>query len=318
VADRVFRSIVLLAAFALLPLALALALTLFPGAVQRALHGSDAFIQTCLAALYGLGQRLPPLGIVVAALALSTVGLGSARALALLMRTRALTRSCTPMPLPPRLASSAQRLGIVREIVLFDAPVAAAFTAGGAIRSRIFVSAGALAVLYADELEAVLLHERAHLIRGDAFRVAVARVLAGALFFLPLVDELRRRFEVGMELDADRAVITAQRGVSALASALARLGTAAPLRTQDVAVGAWSCASARIGQLEGRDPGALLSGPSRRASSITALGLVALFALASGQALRANIVPAAAWGASDAPMSANVHVCPVPLEGPLF
>lgn len=316
-ADRAFRQLLLLAVVVTVPLALAIALTLFPGAVQRALHGSDAFVQTCLAALYGLGQRLPPIGTAVLAIALAAATAGAARVIALMIRTRAFTSGCVRVPSPPRLASIADRLGVGGRVVLFDAPVAIAFTAG-LLRPRIYVSTPALSDLGEDEIEAVVLHERAHLERSDPLRIAVVRLLASALFFVPLAEELRRRFEVAKELDADRAVIATQRRMTPLAAALERLGGAAPLRTQHLAVGAWSCASARVGQLEGVEVASLLPSVSARAGWLTAFALAALIALAFGQAIRANIVPAAAWDLSGALTSANVHICPLPLEGPLF
>lgn len=316
-ADRAFRNIVLLAVAVLLPLGPALAITLFPGAVQTALHGSDAFVQTCLAALYGLGQQLPPIGVAVIALFLAAMVAGAARAAALVSRTRALTGSCIAVPIPERLSATAQGLGLGHALVAFEAPVAMAFTAG-LVRPRIFVSTATLDLLAPDELEAVLLHERAHLQRADPLRIALARLIASALFFLPLADELRRRFEVAKELDADRAVLEAQRRVAPLAGALERLGTAAPLRSRHVAVGAWSCASARVGQLEGAPPATLLPSQSARAVWITVLVLAGLFALALSQAARANIVPAAAWDLSGAPVSASIHACPLPAEGPLL
>lgn len=316
-ADRAFRQLLLLTVVVAVPLVLALALTLFPGTVQRVLHGSDAFVQTCLAGLYGLGQRLPPVGIAILALALGAATAGSARALALVIRTRTFTSGCVGVPASPCLASITDRLGIAGRVVLFDAPVATAFTAG-LLRPRIYVSTPALTDLGQDELEAVLLHERAHLERSDPLRIAVVRLLASALFFVPLAEELCRRFEVAKELDADRAVTATQRRIAPLAAALERLGGAAALRTEHLAVGAWSCASARIGQLEGAEVAALLPSAPARASWLTALALTALIALAFGQALRANIVPAAAWELLGAPMSASIHVCPLPLEGPLF
>lgn len=316
-ADRAFRQLLVLTVAVAVPLALALALTLLPGAVQRALHGSDAFVQTCLAALYGLGQRLPPIGTVVLAVALTAATAGMARALALVIRTRAFTSGCVRMPSPSSLASMTDRLGIGGRVVVFDAPIATAFTAG-LLHPRIYVSNSALWDLGQDELEAVLLHERAHLERSDPIRIAIVRLLASGLFYVPLAEELRRRFEIAKELDADRAVIATQRGIAPLAAALERMGRAAPLRTQHLAVGAWSCASARIGQLEGADSAALLPAVPARAGWLTAFALTALIALAFGQAMRANIVPAAAWELSGAPMSASIHVCPLPLEGPLF
>lgn len=313
-ADREFRNILLLAIAALLPLGLALTLTLFPGMLQRALHGSDAFVQTCIAALYGVGQRLPPIGLAVLTVFLAAAAAGTARAAALVSRTRALTAGCTAVPVPERLGATAQRLGLARALVVFEAPVATAFTAG-LIRPRVFVSTAALDLLTTDEIEAVLLHERAHMQHSDPLRMTLARLIASLLFFLPLADELRCRFETAKELEADRAVLEAQRRVAPLAGALVRLGSA-PLRTQHVAIGAWSCAAARVAQLEGVAAATLLPSGSARAGWLTVLVMAGLLALAFGQATRANIVPAAVWEFSGAPV--GVHVCQLPLEGLLF
>lgn len=316
-ADRAFRQLVVLALVTSLPLAAALVLTLFPGAVQRALHGYDGFVQACVAALYGIGERLPPIGAVTLVLAIAAGLAAGARALALMARTRALTVRLRPVPVPSRTAMAAVRLGLAGRLTVFDSRLPLAFTAG-LVRPRVHISSAAVHALEPDELEAVLLHERAHLVARDPLRVAVARLLAGALFFVPLAGGLCRRFELAKELDADREVIATQRQVASLAGALDRLGCEAPLHTEQVAVGAWSFGAARIDQLEGVRGDALLPALSARASWLSAVALAALLALALGQAARANIVPAAAWELSGAAVTAPVHVCPVPVEGLLL
>lgn len=314
-ADRAFGQLGLLALAVVLPLGTALTLTLFPADLQRALHGSHSFVDACLAALYGLGRRLPPLGAPTVALAAAALAAGSLRALTLLGRTRALISGCAALPRPGRLLRTAGRLGIADRVVLFDAPIAAAFTAGF-LRPRIFLSLRALAALDDDELEAVLLHERVHLASADPRRVALVRCLASALFFVPLADTLRRRFEVAKELDADRAVVAAQRGVRHLASSLQRLGGSSERACQEAAVGAWSSATARIAQLEGAEVATLLPPASRRATVLTALALAGLVGLVLGQSIRGDIVPEFVWIAGGA--SAVVHACPVPVQGPLL
>lgn len=316
-ADRAFRQLALLFLITSVPLAAALALTLAPGAVQRALHGYDAFVQACLAALYGIGGRLPPMGAATLALAFAAAAAAGARALALVTRTRALTARLRPVPAPARAGVTASRLGLTGRLTVFASPLALAFTVGLA-RPRVYLSTAAVESLAPDELEAVLLHERAHLLARDPLRVAVARLLASALFFVPLAEDLRRRFELAKELDADREVLAAQGQVTSLAGALDRLGPDPALLTHQLAVGAWSCAAARIDQLEGVQGDALLPALSARASWLSAIALAALVVLALGQAVRANVVPAATWEPWGAPVTASVHVCPVPLEGPLL
>src|SRR6185312_12316095 len=51
----------------------------------------------------------------------------------------------------------------------------------GLLRPTVYISTGALARLAPPELEAVLWHEATHRLRRDPLRLAIARVLAGAL-----------------------------------------------------------------------------------------------------------------------------------------
>lgn len=316
-ADRAFRQLLVLAFAAFLPLAVALALTLVPGAVQAALHRYDGLVQTCVAALYGVGQSLPPVGVPTLALAFMAMLAGGRRALALVLRTRALTARCAAVAPSPRIAAASARVGVGGRVTVFDSPVALAFTTGLA-RPHVYLSTAAVSELEPDELEAVVLHERAHLVRRDPLRIALARLLASALFFVPMAEALRRRFEVAKELDADREVVASQRQTAALAGALVKLGAAPALVTHELAVGAWSCTAARIDQLEGADVQAVVPPIPSRTRWLSALALALLLALALGQATRANIVPATALGLSALSVTATVHVCPLPLDGPLF
>ena len=90
----------------------------------------------------------------------------------------------------------------------------------GLRRPRIFVSSGTLAALSCSELEALLAHERHHAQRRDPLRLAVARVLGGALFFLPALPTLLARYTDEAELAADEAALRDGQDVAALAAAL--------------------------------------------------------------------------------------------------
>jgi Zn-dependent protease with chaperone function len=90
----------------------------------------------------------------------------------------------------------------------------------GLLRSRVYVSRGALELLHDDALEAVLAHETHHARRRDPLRLLVARALADGLFFLPLVRRLAERYAALAELAADEAAAAARGGRRALASAL--------------------------------------------------------------------------------------------------
>jgi hypothetical protein len=79
----------------------------------------------------------------------------------------------------------------------------------GLIAPRIYISSGALELLDASGLEAVLAHERHHARRRDPLRLAATRVLARALYLLPGWAELVQRQQALTELSADESAIDA-------------------------------------------------------------------------------------------------------------
>lgn len=90
----------------------------------------------------------------------------------------------------------------------------------GFLRPGIYVSSGTLAALSAPELGALVAHERHHAFLRDPLRLAVARVLGSALFFLPVLPRLLDRYAEEAELAADEAAVRHGDGVAALAAAL--------------------------------------------------------------------------------------------------
>jgi Peptidase family M48 len=113
------------------------------------------------------------------------------------------------------------------EALVIDDERPRAFCAG-LLRPRVYVTSGAVAMLDESSLEAVLAHERHHANRRDPLRLAVGRVLAGALFFLPGLRELGRRHETLAELGADEGAIGAATGNrAALARAMLSFSDAA-------------------------------------------------------------------------------------------
>jgi hypothetical protein len=119
----------------------------------------------------------------------------------------------------------------------------------GLVRPRVYVSTGAAALLDDAALSAVLAHERHHARRHDPLRLAVGRVLAHALFFLPRLGDLVERQQALAELSADESVV---RGTDADRSALAR----AMLSFSESAAGggATGIDAARVDYLLGEPP----------------------------------------------------------------
>jgi Peptidase family M48 len=91
----------------------------------------------------------------------------------------------------------------------------------GLLRPRVYFSTGALELLDAPALAAVLAHERHHARRHDPLRLACGRVLAAAMFVIPAMRGLVGRQHALAEISADEAAVLAAGGDrAALASAM--------------------------------------------------------------------------------------------------
>jgi len=109
-------------------------------------------------------------------------------------------------------------------VVVFDEAWPQAFCAGY-LHPRVYVSTATLDVLHPDELQAVIAHENEHREHRDPLRIASARVLSHALFFLPALRRLVDRYAEFAELRADAAAVRQSGGDRApLASALLAFG----------------------------------------------------------------------------------------------
>jgi Zn-dependent protease with chaperone function len=78
-----------------------------------------------------------------------------------------------------------------------------------ALRPRVVVSRGLLAALSDRQLRAVLEHERYHVLNLDPLKLALTRATRAALFTLPVLETLQRRYLVDRELAADRRAVNA-------------------------------------------------------------------------------------------------------------
>ena len=84
-----------------------------------------------------------------------------------------------------------------------------------------YISTGALSLLDAAGLAAVLAHERHHATRRDPLRLACGRAVAAGLFAIPAVRGLVHRQQELAEISADEAAVLSRGGDrAALASAM--------------------------------------------------------------------------------------------------
>ncbi|MBW3665773.1 MAG: M56 family metallopeptidase [Actinobacteria bacterium] len=216
--------------------------------------------------------------------------------------------------IPPRVAEvvGGRRLRHRVDVVATDELVSFTY---GFLRPRIVVSQGLLRTSSRDELAAVLEHEAYHVRNLDPLKMAVARALPAAFFFLPLLGDLRDRYLLGRELAADRRS-AARCGVEPLAGALAKaVGTPGlPQPAAGAALGGGrELLPARVAQLEtGVEPGPPL--PSRRqvvltAASILVLGTVLAMIRGLGWGVGAHLHAPPMGAVTTAPSAVATGLC---------
>lgn len=180
---------------------------------------------------------------------------------------------------PHSLLTTVARAGLQGRVLLLDSPERFSFTYR-VLTPHVVVSRGLLEGLSAEEIRAVLEHERYHVRNLDPLKIVLVQTVTSAFFFLPALHSLRTRYIEGRELAADRWAMHAC-GARPLAGAL--LKTVRGPAWDDVALAAAAMAEpgllhVRIGQLEsGREP--KLSAVSR-ACIVISLAAVTLLVLA--------------------------------------
>ncbi len=203
----------------------ALGLTAATAAVAAA-AGSVHHDQRSAHEVVVLGARFTyPAVNVAAGLLLLLAGLGLVvlltAAVACVRQLRAHRHFVTDMPVLGKLPGHAN-------VTVIAAQSVHAFCAGY-LRPRIYISAGAVDLLSPEELDAVLIHEQHHRSVRDPLRLACARILNQALFFLPALSPLTEHYAELAEIHADDTAIRAAAGDRApLASALLRFDAEAP------------------------------------------------------------------------------------------
>ena len=236
--------------------------------------------------LDALGERGAAVWPALAFVALVAAGvLAGVRSLVRQLRASArLARRVRDMtlPPPPALAEASSRTGVAGRVHMVDSPDRFSF-AYGALTPRIAISRGLVETASAEELGAVLVHERYHVRNLDPLKVLLARALPAALFYLPSLRDLRARYIAGRELAADRRAL-ATCGRQPLAGALLKVVETPrwPDLSAAAAIGGPDLLDVRIAQLEtGREPPAATIQPRLVAlSAAGAATLAAAFALA--------------------------------------
>lgn len=135
---------------------------------------------------------------------------------------RLMARAARLRAWPPQMRVVAHHLGVADWVDVVHSPAPFGF-AYGWLRPRICVSTGLIARLDPLELEAVLHHERWHLLRRDPLRLLIVRAISAATFMFPPLRRAAGHCRVAIELAADNHAVAMMGDCRWLASALEKL-----------------------------------------------------------------------------------------------
>lgn len=198
------------------------------------LAGSPSVCQWYLSrTLYELPRSLPGLFLLIAG---SILSIGIVSVGVQLIRTHRLYRSIRrrQIPLTGSLQTVVHRIGLTHRVILVADDNLYSFCFGF-LRPRVIISSGLVSHLSYKELEAVLLHEQAHLKNRDPLKLLVGNAVATMFFFLPVFAELYRNMEASNELIADSWTTAVQKDTLFLRRALRKIIAQAPLTLAAVA-----------------------------------------------------------------------------------
>jgi Zn-dependent protease with chaperone function len=108
-----------------------------------------------------------------------------------------------------KLDRAAASLGLSGKVRLVESDDYFSFCACP-ISPRIYLSRPVINALSAQELEALLLHEKYHLANRDPLKIMLGHLIVSALFFSPVLGDLFRRYQVRKEIAADQYAVSYQ------------------------------------------------------------------------------------------------------------
>ena len=183
----------------------ALTAKIFPLFAAKTVYFCQQFLSNTLFHI----PRVFPNTLILAVVLILLIGVVSF--LIQLHKTRGLWKRFAPqvIALPKRIQNIIavlhleNRMHVVADANLFSFCV-------GLFSPRVMISTGLVGSLSDKELEAVLIHEQAHIQNYDPLKIVFGKTIASMFFFLPIFQELYKNMITGNELLADNWTIQIQ------------------------------------------------------------------------------------------------------------
>lgn len=170
------------------------------------------------------------------------------------------------------------RIGLARPVRLLVSALVQVPTVVGWLRPVVLVPVGALSGLPPEHLEALLLHELAHIRRHD-YLVNILQNVAEALFYHPAVWWVSGHIRAERELCCDDVAVSVSGDALTYARALAQLESHRPAHPSAAVAANGGSLSERIARLLGQSRPAVRTGPGPGVLAVAILLVVAAYGL---------------------------------------
>jgi len=197
-------------------------------------------------------------------------------------RGRSIMTRPAPREWQQKFAELAALIAIARPVRLLVSALVEVPTVAGWLRPVVLVPVGALAGLPAEQVEALLLHELAHIRRHDYLVNILQSVAEALLFYHPAVWWISRHVRSEREICCDDIAAAASGDVLVYARALVQLESSRPPRSGFALAANGASLSDRIARLLGQ------SGPVASSSGAHSLVAVALLLAAAAYGVYAQ------------------------------
>ncbi len=114
----------------------------------------------------------------------------------------------TPVKSPSnRIQNLLSKLALSDKVIIFDSPSRSAFCTG-LVRQKLYISTSLIKAVSENELEAILLHEKYHLMNKHFLERQLAQFIASVYPLIPILRDLARTLSLRQEQRADQYALS--------------------------------------------------------------------------------------------------------------